>query len=603
MNAHRLVRAGLAIAGVMAVALSLHMQHRERDRDARASLGRELRTLEALDARVDHEVLRCRSGLALHYDTLTRSVAALDETAALATELAGSAALALHLPELAPALAEKRLALERFKTENAILRNSRQYYPELLQQLDAELSGQALLAAPGALGAADLAREAEALRRPLGALATALAYFDVLPVRDAAARLGVALDAVRSRAAGLERTRTAIRDVAASAELASLSESVDVVLRHGRLIADHAPLVDELVARLPELPLGNAIRRAVAAHDAAQAAAQRGDAARFALLAAAYAAVVVLALLEVILQLTASRRALQAARDALERANGELERDRERERQQSALKTRFVAATSHEFRTPLTTIISSSQLLSTYGERWDAERRRTHFERIGTAARHMAQMIEELLLIGRAEMGALTVAPARIDVHEYCQNLADGLARSAAADPPGTPREVRFTHRGERSAEVDQRLLTHVLGNLLENALKYSPADTPVLFDVAVAGGALECRVEDFGIGIEPDDLAQVFDTFHRGKNVGNVAGTGLGLAAAKRALAVQGGTIDVQSTPGKGTRVTVRVPVSLDGAAAATESAEAPRGPRSDSPAALGTTLRMPKLAGDRRT
>ena len=144
------------------------------------------------------------------------------------------------------------------------------------------------------------------------------------------------------------------------------------------------------------------------------------------------------ALVEVVARARADARALRQAKAELERANRALERERQREQQQNELKTRFVSATSHEFRTPLTTILSSSQMLATYGERWDAERRMTHFERITTAAHHMTEMLEEILLIGRAEMGVLAAHPVEIDLRDFCKSLIETLSRAAGRQ--GSPR-------------------------------------------------------------------------------------------------------------------------------------------------------------------
>jgi signal transduction histidine kinase len=122
---------------------------------------------------------------------------------------------------------------------------------------------------------------------------------------------------------------------------------------------------------------------------------------------------------------------------------------------------------------------------------------------------------------------------------------------------------VRFSFRGDRRVCLDQRLLTHVLGNLLENALKYSSPKSEVGLHVTVSDGGVRCVVQDSGVGISADELPKLFQTFRRGRNVGNVPGSGLGLAVARRALQAQGGKIEVHSAPGRGSEFVVWLPLS----------------------------------------
>jgi signal transduction histidine kinase len=206
-------------------------------------------------------------------------------------------------------------------------------------------------------------------------------------------------------------------------------------------------------------------------------------------------------------------------------------------------------------------------MLSRYGERWSSARKLEHFERISAAALHMKEMLEELLLIGRAEVGALEAVPVPLDLQEFCRELIDALCRSVASAPgeplSQRPPRVCFSLRGRRDVCLDPRLLTHVLGNLLENALKYSPAGSEVGLHVQVEAAGVRCVVQDCGVGIADDELPHLFESFWRGKNVGSVPGTGLGLSVAKRALDVQRGQLEVRSEPGLGTEFVVWLPLS----------------------------------------
>lgn len=540
MSLGRLVLRLLLLAAVGGAAvLSLQVYRHSIGHAVEARYRRDLRHLDALEARLDSEVLRSRAGLVLHYDTLTQALRDLRETARRAVPVPAELGFDPG-PELSVALArivrlidEGELVIERFKSVNAILRNSRQYYPVLLDQLRARLGAE-----PGG----------GRLRPGLEAVVGALARFEASSARDAVTRLASAL-------AELEQSSGAFG--------ARVPDEVGVVLAHGRLVVEHSTAVDALVAEALALPLGEEIGRAVASYEGSHAAAQSRQQLRVSLLAALIATAILLGALELIARARADARALRQARDELELANQALERERARAQQQNELKTRFVSATSHEFRTPLTTILSSSQMLATYGERWDAERRMTHFERITTAAHHMNVMLEEILLIGRAEMGVLAANPVELDLHEFCRTLVEGLCR--AAQRQGA---VELDLRGERWVLLDRRLLTHVLGNLVENALKYSGPESKVGLGVCVEGGGVRCAVEDSGIGMAAEDLPHLFDSFYRGQNVGTVAGTGLGLAVVKRALDVQGGTIDVRSEPGRGTVVSVWLPLEADAVA-----------------------------------
>ncbi|MCZ7565249.1 MAG: PAS domain-containing sensor histidine kinase [Burkholderiales bacterium] len=233
----------------------------------------------------------------------------------------------------------------------------------------------------------------------------------------------------------------------------------------------------------------------------------------------------------------------------------------EKQRELSDLKSRFVSMTSHEFRTPLATILSSAELLRDYGERLAPSERADLLGAIGSSVRRMAGMLDQVLVIGRAEAGRLEFRPAPLDVEALCRRVireaehADGRA----ADVPSRVALRIAGACGE--ARFDERLLQHILGNLVSNALKYSPGGAPVALEVTCNGERAVFTVSDAGIGIPEEDLPHLFETFHRARNVGNIAGTGLGLAIVKKAVDLHGGTIAVASSPGRGTRFTVTLP------------------------------------------
>lgn len=550
---------GLCTALLTVLLLAADGRSQAIDGQAEVGYRSELRRLEALAAELDRELLRCRSGLTPHYDDLSHVFADLRDLQNRLTRAPVGLGF-MPGPELSAALVrvsalsrDQQQWLESFQTENTLLRGSRQGLPALLDAFRARL-----LQTPGS----------EAVSAHLTTLLAALAQLDVAPTRDAVWRLNVALEE-------LER--------ATAQSAAGWSSEAEQVLQQGRLIAQHLPRTEELLAQLLSLPLGSAIQSALDGYQQSYQEALGRVQLRNGLLVAFSLLALALGLWLVLLQLRSYARALRCAQyelrvvqSSLESASRSLERERKREREQSRLKARFVSATSQELRTPLTSILSSSRMLSSYGERWSNERRQEHYDRISAAAVHMKEMLEELLVIGRAEVGKLVALPGPLDLCGFCQQLIDTLTRAAgpageplslapAAQRSGTPpaQRVRFSFRGERKVCLDQRLLTHVLGNLLENALKYSRASSEVGLHVSVGDGGVRCVVQDAGVGINADELPKLFQTFRRGRNVGNVPGSGLGLAVARRAVQAQGGKIEVHSAPGKGSEFVVWLPLA----------------------------------------
>ena len=250
------------------------------------------------------------------------------------------------------------------------------------------------------------------------------------------------------------------------------------------------------------------------------------------------------------LDITEQRRAQEDIRAALRK-----------ERELNELKSRFVSMTSHEFRTPLAAILSSAELLRDYGERLPESERAELIVIVESAVRRMSRMLENILTIGRADAGRLDFAPAAVDLPQLCETIVRD-ARRAAADQVAEVPEVRTRFTGDGAVRtLDERLLRHILGNLLSNALKYSPGRADVELDVELHPGRTVFTVTDRGIGIPPDDLPRLFDTFHRAGNVGNIAGTGLGMAIVKRAVDRHGGSIEVESRVGEGSRFVVSLP------------------------------------------
>jgi PAS domain S-box-containing protein len=231
----------------------------------------------------------------------------------------------------------------------------------------------------------------------------------------------------------------------------------------------------------------------------------------------------------------------------------------ERQKELNELRSRFVAMTSHEFRTPLATILSSGEILKHYGERLAAPEKSDILDTIAASVQRMMRMLDRVLLLGKAEAQMLELEPRPLDLQALCRQLLDE-ARALQADGVC---ELRLDFAaGSGRGLHDEKLLRHILGNLLSNALKYSPRGGVVRLKVFTDGQETVMQVSDDGIGIPEDELSHLFESFHRASNVGAIPGTGLGLAIVKNAVEVYGGSISVSSRAGAGTCFTVRLPI-----------------------------------------
>lgn len=251
------------------------------------------------------------------------------------------------------------------------------------------------------------------------------------------------------------------------------------------------------------------------------------------------------------------------AHDITERkqAEADIRHTLEKEKELGELKSRFVSMTSHEFRTPLATILSSSELLEHYGHKWSEEKKLVHLQRIQVAVKHMTGLLNDVLLIGKAEAGRLEFEPTPLDLVQFCRDLVEEIQLGANHLKNGCPSLLAFSTQGLCPACMDEKLLRHILSNLLSNAIKYSPQGGTVYLDLVYNQTEAVFHVQDEGIGIPPADQAQLFNSFHRASNVGTISGTGLGLAIVKKSVELHGGQITVRSEVGVGTTFTVTLP------------------------------------------
>ncbi|MDY6939219.1 MAG: PAS domain-containing protein [Cyanobacteriota bacterium] len=232
-----------------------------------------------------------------------------------------------------------------------------------------------------------------------------------------------------------------------------------------------------------------------------------------------------------------------------------------KERELNELKSRFVTMTSHEFRTPLAIIKSSAQLLERYD--WERSQQLEQLGQILSASQHMTHLLDDVLTLGRAEAGKLEFDPQPLEltpffdrlVSEICAGLGGDRIVEQIVEPPDV----------EIVPLMDEKLLRQILDNLLANAIKYSALGSSIRATLRYHQDRVVFQIQDRGIGIPPEDLSHLFESFHRAKNVGTIPGTGLGLAIVKRCVELHGGVIKVTSQVGIGTTFTVTLPLNSE--------------------------------------
>lgn len=225
-------------------------------------------------------------------------------------------------------------------------------------------------------------------------------------------------------------------------------------------------------------------------------------------------------------------------------------RSLERERELNALKNRFISVVSHEFRTPLTVILSSAELLEHYGAKWPDERRIQHLRKIHTAVVVMTALLDNVGLYGRVESGSLENNPEPFDASAMLAEILDDVRMAMPVE-----QELSLDDRAEgRRLLADPKLLRHVFANLLANAIRFSNHGTPIETSCFWEGDNWVVEVRDRGIGVPPRDAERVWERFQRGSNVDGIPGTGLGLAIVRRCAEIMGAKATLSDRDGSGT-------------------------------------------------
>lgn len=229
----------------------------------------------------------------------------------------------------------------------------------------------------------------------------------------------------------------------------------------------------------------------------------------------------------------------------------------EKEKELNEMKSRFVSIASHEFRTPLSAILSSTSLIEHYIKPEQEEKRKKHIDRIKSSVRNLTSILDDFLSLEKLEQGKVEAHSSEFNLKEFIDDAIEemeGMSRRKN-------QKVNFRFKGEEEIHQDKKILRNVLLNLLSNAVKYSPEGKEIHVSAEVIDGNVILSVRDEGIGIPAEAQKHLFDKFFRAKNATNIQGTGLGLNIVRRYVELLDGTIGFTSKENVGTTFTVEFP------------------------------------------
>jgi signal transduction histidine kinase len=260
-------------------------------------------------------------------------------------------------------------------------------------------------------------------------------------------------------------------------------------------------------------------------------------------------------------------------RDITERKQQEIEircsLAKEQELRQA--KSRFFSMIAHEFGNPLSTVLFATKILQDYGDEITHAEKQKYLQHVKSASQQMAQLLDDVRLLSSAEAGKLEFYPAPVDLKKFCSELVESIKISYAKN-----HKINFVYKNlsvsakktdSESEEtqdlptLDAKLLRHILTNLLSNAVKYSPLNSQIYFELNYHNEEAKFKIKDAGIGIPIEDQEQLFESYYRAKNVGQIPGTGLGLSIVKQCVDLHGGQIEFSSETGLGTTFIVTIP------------------------------------------
>jgi PAS domain S-box-containing protein len=250
---------------------------------------------------------------------------------------------------------------------------------------------------------------------------------------------------------------------------------------------------------------------------------------------------------------------LKEALQKLEKSQQELSEALDKERQLNEIKSRFVSMASHEFRTPLSTVLSSASLVSKYSATEDQAKRDKHIQRIKNSVNHLNDILEDFLSLGKLNEGRVEKHISEINLREVLEDIVEemkGILKKG--------QHFELDCNDGCIAFTDKKLFRNILINLIGNAIKFSDEGKLISLNERSDGEHVKISVQDQGIGISEEDQQHLFSSFFRGANATNIQGTGMGLHIVQRYVDLLGGQIQIESQLNKGTTVTFTIPVNL---------------------------------------
>lgn len=242
----------------------------------------------------------------------------------------------------------------------------------------------------------------------------------------------------------------------------------------------------------------------------------------------------------------------------LKKAEHELRQTLEKEKQLNTVKSRFVATASHEFRTPLSTILASADLIDMYLEKDDIEKCHKHIKKIKSSVNNLKEILEDFLAIDKIEQGMMQPVKAKIDLKEFALKVADEFTQTLKHG-----QRIECMHTGNTEIFQDPRILHNIMSNLLTNASKYSQEDKKIELNTEVSGSKISITVTDYGIGVPVSDQSHLFSLFFRAKNAEAIQGTGLGLNIVKKYADQLNGSVSFESRENEGSTFKIEFPIA----------------------------------------
>jgi len=253
---------------------------------------------------------------------------------------------------------------------------------------------------------------------------------------------------------------------------------------------------------------------------------------------------------------------LKEAIQKLEKTKDELDQALKRERELNSMKSRFISIASHEFRTPLATVLSSLSLVEKYADLDEDEKRDKHIGRIKSSVRNLTDILNDFLSLNKLEEGKVVISPEQFNLHELLDELKQQLQSIAKKG-----QKIELTcYSQSKTCEVilDSKLVKNIIINLVSNAIKFSPENSTINISAELTDSQVFIKVTDSGIGMPEAEQKHIFERFYRMSNAGEIQGTGLGLSIVNQYVHLLKGYITFKSEENVGTEFIVSLPINL---------------------------------------